>query len=135
MHYGLPIPPGHRFYAKAVMYNPGFVKGSAYVEPELTTQHWLIDAGASRVCVGHMPRGQCPAVIRTEDDALLVTLADTSYSDVKADRSIGIADMRGQARAMVCPTARTTEVRGVLADGSCVGTRTPRWAPSRRAGT
>ena len=46
-----------------------------------------------RLVVGHTPHGNCPTVIKTEEDghSLEVVMMDTSYSDMKA------ADNRGQA--------------------------------------
>jgi hypothetical protein len=56
----------------------------------------LNKGGIRRVVVGHTPHGTCPTIIKTggpgmEEPGLMVVMADTSYSDMKA------ADNRGRA--------------------------------------
>lgn len=67
---------------------------------------------------GGTRRGQCPAVIR---DKITVVIADTSYSDMKADKSDNIANNRGSAYASVQLTATAICVEGALADGTAHG--------------
>ena len=59
--------------------------------------------------------GKCPAVIR---DKITVVMADTSYSDVKADKSANIANNRGRAHASVLLTDTSIRVDGTLEDGT-----------------
>jgi hypothetical protein len=62
----------------------------------------LNDGGVRRVVLGHTPHGTAPTIIKSEGEGegaaergLLVVMADTSYSDVKA------ADCRGRALSEV----------------------------------
>jgi len=54
--YGVPVPPGHEYFGKTVIYNDGFVKKGDYVIPDTATQDFLVAAGVHRACVGHIPR-------------------------------------------------------------------------------
>ena len=51
-------------------------------------------------------------------DKITVVMADTSYSDVKADKSTNIANNRGAAYASVLLTGTSIQVEGVLSDGT-----------------
>ena len=54
-------------------------------------------------------------------DKITVVIADTSYSDMKADKSDNIANNRGSAYASVQLTATAICVEGALADGTAHG--------------
>jgi hypothetical protein len=62
-----------------------------------TRHHRMLNKGGiRRVVVGHTPHGMCPTIIKSGgpgmvEPGLMVVMADTSYSDMKA------ADNRGRA--------------------------------------
>jgi len=77
----------------------------------------LNKGGIRRVVVGHTPHGTCPTIIKTaapgvEEPGLVVVMADTSYSDMKA------ADNRGRAVSEVLLLDDgKVRVHGELPDG------------------
>eukprot|EP00051_Salpingoeca_urceolata_P002000 m.46015 g.46015 ORF g.46015 m.46015 type:complete len:681 (+) comp11823_c0_seq3:72-2114(+) len=80
--------------------------------PEAVAQQ-LLRSGIERVLVGHTPHGNCPTLIKTPvagtTRGLLVVMADTSYSDMKAE------DNRGFAVSDVTVLDRdSTKVQGVI---------------------
>jgi hypothetical protein len=77
--YFVPLPPSHPMAGRTVVYNEGFVKHGKYVNPEQGVTDACTAAGVSRICVGHLPRGTCPAVIRNPERSLVVVMSDTSY--------------------------------------------------------
>ena len=116
--YFLPLPPAHPMAGKTCIYNDGFVKGGKYVDPQPAVSVACNAAGVTRLMVGHLPRGECPAVILNGLRTLLVVISDTSYSDMAASKERNPADNRGLAHALVSLTATTTQIAGVVSDGS-----------------
>jgi len=80
---------------------------------------YLSRNGCRRLFAGHQPHGQCPGVLRHPRSGITVVVADTSFSDGKADKSANAADTRGAAVSTVLVTRNSTRVAGVLADGTC----------------
>ncbi|KAL0591336.1 hypothetical protein ABG067_001367 [Albugo candida] len=82
----------------------------------------LADNGIKRLIVGHTPHGNCPTVIPQTDDTSFqhVIMADTSYSDMKAE------DNRGAAASEIVVVDVTTHhgtivnVHGVLENERCI---------------
>ena len=116
--YFLPLPPSHLMAGKSCIYNNGFVKNGKYVDPQPTVAAACNASGVTRILVGHLPRGQCPAVILNGHRTLMVVMSDTSYSDMDAPKERNPANNRGLAHALVTLTASTTQVKGVVSDGS-----------------
>lgn len=114
MNYGVP----NGFSGATVVYNSYMVNGNC-VEPDEEVIKYLSNAGIRRVFTGHQPTGDCPAVISV--DGLSVFMCDTSYSDVKADKSRNPANNRGKALSNVVITSESTTVTGFLASGESHG--------------
>jgi hypothetical protein len=68
--------------------------------PSAAAIHWLTRQGIHRVVVGHTPVGDLPAVLRTDDGALEVIIADNSRSRVETSTVVTLTDdevvMRGK---------------------------------------
>jgi len=79
---------------------------------------YLASNGVRRVFAGHQPQGQSPGVVRNPETGITVLVADTSFSDMAADKSRNPADNRGAAVSMVTVRWDRTVVQGQLADGS-----------------
>lgn len=62
-----------------------------------TISRQLLEAGYTRLVVGHTPHGNCPTVV---PGAVQTIMADTSYSNMKA------ADNRGDAVSVCAAAAR-----------------------------
>jgi hypothetical protein len=81
----------------------------------------LNKGGIRRVVVGHTPHGTCPTIIKSggpgmTEPGLLVVMADTSYSDMKAP------DNRGRAVSEVQLFDDGQVRRGSRADTTGTGT-------------
>lgn len=79
---------------------------------------FLTKNGVRRVFAGHQPQGQSPGVTRHLRTGITVLVADTSFSDLGADKSKNPANCRGAAVSSVMIFADRTEVSGLLADCS-----------------
>mmetsp|Transcript_94188 Transcript_94188/g.155736 ORF Transcript_94188/g.155736 Transcript_94188/m.155736 type:complete len:494 (+) Transcript_94188:139-1620(+) len=99
----------------------GFLKGGNCAPLDEDVEAYLAREGIRRVVAGHQPQGQCPGVTRCPKTGVVVLVADTSFSDVSADKSRNPADNRGRAISTVVITRSTTSVQGVLADGTAHG--------------
>eukprot|EP00929_Paragymnodinium_shiwhaense_P003487 TRINITY_DN104022_c0_g1_i1.p1 TRINITY_DN104022_c0_g1~~TRINITY_DN104022_c0_g1_i1.p1 ORF type:complete len:518 (-),score=78.16 TRINITY_DN104022_c0_g1_i1:52-1605(-) len=99
----------------------GYLKGGNCAEIEDAVAAYLAENGIQRVFSGHQPHGQSPGVIRCTSKRVVVFVADTSFSDVKADKSCNPADCRGHAVSTVSVRSGSTTVSGVLADGTAHG--------------
>merc|ERR1711871_1054117 len=77
VHYGMgPNPDGSS--NATVIYSNFIVNGKpAPMDPALT--RWLLDAGISRLVVGHQPHGDAPLVLQCADGVQVIT-GDTSYA-------------------------------------------------------
>jgi len=94
-----------------------FVKGNPHpLEDDVAT--YLIRNGIRRVFVGHQPAGWSPAITRRVPERITVVNGDTSFSDVKCDKSRNAADMRGIAFSRIVITREKTAVSGQLPDGT-----------------
>ena len=92
------------------------------VYPADEISKWLCSSGIRRVFSGHQPTGECPQAVRAlSPQPLCFFMCDTSFSDMNADKSENPFNTRGQARSSVWVTPTTTEVKGLLADGSSHG--------------
>ena len=138
MAYAVPNPPGTELAGRTVIYNDGFIADGNSVAPEPELMAFLAAGGVHRVLVGHKPHGDCPAVVRFPGDAAgFILCCDTSYSDIRANKSRNPADNRGTACATVRLTATDTLVAGVLASGephSCTLTSGDRGFPDKLVG-
>jgi hypothetical protein len=73
----------------------------------------LNKGGIRRVVVGHTPHGTCPTIIKTggpgmEEPGLVVVMADTSYSDMKApdNRGRAVSEVLLLDNGQVCEPTR-----------------------------
>lgn len=98
--------------AEGERYNP--------VHPQEEVSAWLCTAGIRRVFSGHQPAGECPQPVRAPAPfhPLCFFMCDTSFSDMDADKSENPFNTRGRALSSVWISLETTEVSGVLNDGS-----------------
>jgi len=95
----------------------GFLQGGncAALEPDVA--EYLSRHGIRRIFTGHQPVGQSPAVMRTGD--IVVMAVDTSFSNPQAAAtSANPADCRGCAVSTVTIEAKSTQVSGILSDGT-----------------
>jgi Calcineurin-like phosphoesterase len=60
--------------------------------PSATAVRWLTTQGIHRVVVGHTPVGDLPAILRTDDNALEVVIADNSRSRVETCNVLTLTD-------------------------------------------
>jgi len=72
---------------------------------------YLVEAGVSRVVIGHTPHGNCPTVIRHEGSDLTIVMADTSYSNMKSDLNYK-GDNRGDAVCSIAMDGEECNVHG-----------------------
>lgn len=124
MDYG--VPGGND--GRTVMYHNPFVNGNP-VLPDPQVVAFLQDSGIGVVVSGHQPHGQTPTVVRHPETGLICITADTSFSDMRANKHWNAANNRGDVRNWVRITADTVNVSGVMAstgDHGCVLQRDPR---------
>jgi len=79
-------------------------------------EKFLMDAGVSRVVVGHQPQGDCPHVMRCKS-GLDIFMCDTSYSDMTKANHPTDPDNRGKAISMIWIRDVSTVVEGTLSSG------------------
>ena len=89
---------------------------------DMSVAEWLRASGIRRVCVGHKPSGDSPAVLSSDYTGVEIISADTSYSDPAAGPTADGDAPRGCAVACVTLRGASAEVNhaeisGVLKDG------------------
>lgn len=99
----------------------GFLRDGNGAALDADVAAYLARNGIRRVFSGHQPQGQSPGVTRCVEQQITVLVADTSFSDVSADKAGNPANNRGVALSSVEVTDTHTTVRGVLADGTAHG--------------
>eukprot|EP00928_Gymnodinium_smaydae_P029728 TRINITY_DN22305_c0_g1_i1.p1 TRINITY_DN22305_c0_g1~~TRINITY_DN22305_c0_g1_i1.p1 ORF type:complete len:479 (+),score=58.17 TRINITY_DN22305_c0_g1_i1:65-1501(+) len=100
-----------------VMTDVSLVKGNQ-VDLDNDVADYLRRNNVRRVFYGHVPHGQSPGVVRHQASGVAVVFADTSYSDMSADKSSNPANCRGRAVSTVTVTRDSTAIQGVLSDGT-----------------
>lgn len=82
----------------------------------------LADNGIKRLIVGHTPHGNCPTVIPQTDDTSFqhVIMADTSYSDMKAEDNRGAAASEIVVVDVATHHGTIVRVHGVLDNERCI---------------
>lgn len=96
----------------------GFLKNGNGAPLDEDVEEYLARNGINRIFAGHQPQGQSPGVVRNPRSGILLIVADTTFSDVQADKSRNPADTRGGAVSVVRANKTATTITGVLADGT-----------------
>ena len=115
------VPGGNE--GATVVYEHNLSNGNGkHIEPGV--QAFLLRSGITSVISGHQPHGDCPLVIRT--GRVTAITADTSYSEMGHKSSWGV-DNRGEKAVseLLLRTDGSSEVRGILADGTGIFYRLP----------
>lgn len=123
MDYG--VPGGHG--GRTVMYVNPFENGNPVTLPK-NVADFLKRSGIRVVVSGHQPHGQMPTIVRNPRTGLLRITADTSFSNMTANKHANVANNRGDVRNFVVITQDTVQVSGVASntgDHACVLHRDP----------
>jgi len=107
--------PGTHF--PTVVYCRYLAEQSMPLQYPRTLVDYLKTQGVRYVMVGHTPHGNAPTVIR--HDSLTLIMADTSFSDVKANRFYQ-GDNRGSAVCAIEFNGRAWSVRGQTDKDQCI---------------
>jgi len=111
--YGTPGYPGQ---ATVVYFNPFKDGNPQLLSPQV--EDYLQMNGIKRVLSGHQPHGQSPAVVRHPRTGLLTVTADTSYSNLAAEKIFNEANNRGSVVSVVRLEGDWLVIEGTLADGA-----------------
>lgn len=72
--------PGQPSNPRSVVYCRNVDEQGKIALPGERTIRWMLAHGVRRLVIGHTPSGDLPVILRTEDDAFEVVVADTSRS-------------------------------------------------------